>query len=195
MALPLYFFDEAILFNSLSWLVVQILIYKSTYQVLCLGSIAFNFYVRLPQDFLFLLENCSLGLFHPWREVHFTKMDNPGNLGQGDIKTNYIDYMFRNQCHLWSGMWNPENERLKQEMNRPCCNLCNSTMLPFLFQWKQCLNQGHFSNHFQSSWNDHYNPRIQCKTATFFTLQLLFFSSPSTRVFGPVKLESLYEPK
>lgn len=80
-------------------------------------------------------------------------------------------------------MWNPENEPLKQEMNRPCCNLCNSTIyVAFLIPmtqdailWKQCLNQGDFMINWQSSWNNHYNPRIQCKTPTFFTLQLLFF--------------------
>lgn len=58
---------------------------------------------------------------------------------------------------------------------------------------KTVLKPGSFYD-YQSSWNDHYNPRIQCKK-TFFTLQLLFLSSPSTRVFVPVKLESLYEPK
>lgn len=75
-------------------------IYTSTDEVLRLGLDACNFYVRVPQDFLFVLEHYSLGLFHPRREVHFTKIDNPGNLGQGDVKTNYIYYMFRNQSHL-----------------------------------------------------------------------------------------------
>lgn len=66
-------------------------------------------------------------------------------------------------------------------MNRSCCNLWNSNMSPFFFQWLRMLycensafKPGSFYD-YQSSWNDHYNPRIQCKTATFFTLQLLFF--------------------
>lgn len=36
---------------------------------------------------------------------------------------------------------------------------------------KTVLKPGSFYD-YQSSWNDHYNPRIQCKTPTFFTSQL-----------------------